>query len=98
MYILSVRISEQDREAIKIFAGEANMSVSEYIRYRALKKALGEREELQMILVELMRNRELLMGMRPDEPGYNAEVRGRVEAIPGDLLLARAMRLRKRTL
>jgi hypothetical protein len=97
MQVLSVRISEDDRESIKVFAEEADMSISQYVRYCVLKKMHVGSEELATILVELLRNREMLLGMRAGDAGHNAALRGRVEAIPREVLMARAMELRKRT-
>jgi hypothetical protein len=97
MQVLSVRISEDDRKAIKVFAEEADMSISQYVRYCVLKKMQVGSEELAMILIELLRNREMLLGMRVGDAAHNAALKGRVEAIPGGVLMARAMELRKRT-
>jgi hypothetical protein len=97
MQVLSVRISEDDRETIRVFAEEAGLSISQYVRCCVLKKLQVGSEELTIILIELLRNREMLLAIRAGDAAHNAALKGRVEAIPREVLLARAMELRKRT-
>jgi hypothetical protein len=97
MQVLSVRMTAEDKEDIRVSAEAADMSVSQYVRYCALERMQWGSEQLATILIELLRNREMLLAMRVGDATHNAALRGRVEAIPREVLLARAMELRKRT-
>jgi hypothetical protein len=98
MKLVPVRFTESDIAEITIRAKAKNLTVSGYVRRMVLAaKAMTEGEEI--LLAEIMRNRELLMRLGDTDAGARAarqDIQEQVELVPPEALVGRAMSLRCR--
>jgi mobilization protein NikA len=95
---VNIRFAESDCVKIAAQASAENLTVSEYVRKVVLAaRAMTEGEEI--LLAEIMRNRELLMRLGDTDAGARAarqDIQEQVELVPPAALVGRAMSLRSR--